>query len=543
MEQPELGERSAAAPGEALDALGARVALVAADGTVTRTTARWAEETTAPAVGEDHEVACRAALGASAEDWTAIAVGLRAVLDGRRHEFRLRYHRQEGTERRWSVVRAVALSNGMAVLLQPERRRAALMADAGLALEASLDVDRTCQALAELCARAFGDVCLVDLVDARGAVTRHGGATTEAELRGRTKALRERGHLALSERHPVLRATRENAVQLGGELTDARVADFTDDERHRRMMHELSARSYAVLPLRARGTALGALSMLSARPDRYAAGEELEELGELAYRGALAIDNARLYTQRSRTAQALQRSLRPPELPSSERLRLAARFRPAATGLEVGGDFYDAFRLRRGCWGLAIGDVCGKGAEAAALTSLARHTLRTAGHYERRPARVLRALNDAILAADHDLRFCTAVYAVVREMRRALRVTCVGAGHPAPLIVRRDGDVRPLEVTGTVLGVVEEPHLRERTTTLRAGDALVLYTDGVADGAAPARQLTAEQIGARLAERAAAGAAELARHQEGHVLAVSEGAPRDDLAILAMSVPSRRSTA
>lgn len=178
-----------------------------------------------------------------------------------------------------------------------------------------------------------------------------------------------------------------------------------------------------------------------------------------------------------RIALTLQRSLLPPHLPKIEGLELAAAFQAAGDGSIVGGDFYDVFDAPAG-WSFVIGDVCGKGPEAAAATALARYTLRAGAMTGVGPSEILRLLNDAFLqerAAD----FCTAAYAALRRNGPGFDVCASIGGHPLPLVVRRDGTVEAIGSPGTLLGALPNPDLSDESAHLAGGDALVLYTDGV----------------------------------------------------------------
>ena len=164
--------------------------------------------------------------------------------------------------------------------------------------------------------------------------------------------------------------------------------------------------------------------------------QDLELGEELARRCATAIDNARLYGERAYIARTLQESLLPAELPEIPGLETAARFRATGEGNEVGGDFYDLFESGGRGWTVVIGDVCGKGPDAAAVTALARYTLRAAAMRERLPSRSLALLNEALLRQRGDRRFCTVAYAYLETLDSGARVGFASGGHPLPLVLR-----------------------------------------------------------------------------------------------------------
>lgn len=179
-------------------------------------------------------------------------------------------------------------------------------------------------------------------------------------------------------------------------------------------------------------------------------------------------------------AQTLQQSLLPPHLPEIPGLDLAARYLPASSGAEVGGDFYDVFERARNDWILVVGDVCGKGAAAAAVTALTRYTIRAAAMQHSRPRAMLAMLNAALLR-DPDTRPCTAVIARVRLAENRVRLSVSSGGHPLPRLRRSDGHMEAVGRHGTMLGIIDQPNLFDDTRDLREGDTLTLFTDGVTD--------------------------------------------------------------
>jgi serine phosphatase RsbU (regulator of sigma subunit) len=232
-------------------------------------------------------------------------------------------------------------------------------------------------------------------------------------------------------------------------------------------------------------------------------------------------------------ADELQAGLLPPVLPEIPGMELAARYRPASA--EVGGDFYDAFPAA-GDWVVVIGDVAGKGPAAAAITGLARHTLRAAARYEARPADSLLALNDAMLQQLGGRRHCTAVVVHLAvggaDGVRAL-VRC--AGHPPALVLRADGAVEPVGLPGHPLGILEAPVFRDDETTLRPGDTLLLYTDGVTEAGGGRGGLGERGLAELLGDAAGSSPAEVLARIERAVKQVPDR-PRDDLALLAARV-------
>jgi serine phosphatase RsbU (regulator of sigma subunit) len=256
---------------------------------------------------------------------------------------------------------------------------------------------------------------------------------------------------------------------------------------------------------------------------------------ELARRAAMAIDNARLYSERAHIAHTLQTSLLPPQLPEIPGVEISARYRPGGSGMstEVGGDFYDVFATQDG-WAVVIGDVCGKGPEAAALTALMRYTIRASAKHSSSPSEILSLLNDAILHEQVDGRFCTAIYASLRSDDDGLRVNLCSAGHPAPLLVCRSGKVVSIGESGTLLGVAEDPQLADDGLQLRRGQTLVLYTDGVTDAGAPDRILDSEDLVELVKPWANLEPVELVEKIE-HAVLGGRDETRDDIALVALA--------
>ena len=254
----------------------------------------------------------------------------------------------------------------------------------------------------------------------------------------------------------------------------------------------------------------------------------------------MAIDNARLYSERARIARTLQESLLPPQLPTIPGVEVAARYVAAGEGIDVGGDFYDLFDLGGG-WSVVMGDVCGKGPDAAALTALARYTLRATADQGRLPSEALAMLNDAVLRQRGDGRFITVAYArLALNGTGGTRLTLSTGGHPQPIVLRADGTATPVGDAGTLIGVVEDPELSDSTVDLGPGDALFLYTDGVTEAHAPDRILEAEDV-ARLLETCA----RRRRRRAGQVRRGRRRRDRqrpanDDIAMLALRVPASR---
>jgi sigma-B regulation protein RsbU (phosphoserine phosphatase) len=231
-------------------------------------------------------------------------------------------------------------------------------------------------------------------------------------------------------------------------------------------------------------------------------------------------------------ARTLQDSLLPPALPQVPGLDLGAVYRPAGGGDEVGGDFYDVFPTAPDDWVVVIGDVAGKGTAAAALTSLVRYTVRAVATHVRHPQAVLTALNDALLQ-QHAERVCTIAFTRIRlSPSDPAQITVCLAGHPQPLVVRRDGDPVPVGRFGTLLGAFPSPQLHETTTTLSPGEALLLYTDGVIEGRRDGHFFGERRLSALAGELRDRDAVAIAEGVAAAAVDHQRGKPSDDIAVV-----------
>ncbi|MGD9485862.1 GAF domain-containing SpoIIE family protein phosphatase [Streptomyces sp. TRM70308] len=291
--------------------------------------------------------------------------------------------------------------------------------------------------------------------------------------------------------------------------------------------------SFAGYPLITAGRQIGVLALTTplALP-----GSTRTTLENLADQMAVGIQQDRLLHRLHATTQALERPLLPPHLAKLPGFDLAARYLPFGQGLHIGGDFYDAFTAPDGRHVLVLGDVCGKGPAAAAITGLVRHTLWTAAQHTSDPEYVLPLINRALLR--ENTPFCTLAYAVVDPSRTPVRLRLASAGHPPPLLRRADGHTTPLRLHGPLLGVLDAPDHPVGERELRPGESLLLYTDGFTEGAGADDQREPEDLAALVTATPARGSTASddlvdalltdARRRWGARL-------RDDLAILALT--------
>ncbi len=299
----------------------------------------------------------------------------------------------------------------------------------------------------------------------------------------------------------------------------------------------------ATLPLRARGRVVGALTLGGRALD----GDDLGVASDLARRAAFAIDNARLYAEQAEVARALQSQLLPRDLPTGAGVDLAARYVPATAGLLVGGDFYDVVPAPGDGSVLVIGDVCGKGAAAAAVTGLVRDGLRLLLRENCPLAEALRRVDAALLERD-ELPFCTVALVGLTPHGAALSAEICLAGHPLPVLVKASGTVRLVGQPGPLLGVLDDQFdITPSHAMLEPGDALVLYTDGLTERRAGDREFGEQLLLPTLATCAGRTAAEIAARLEAAARSFVSTPLRDDLAVLVaraagtpLSVPDPR---
>jgi PAS domain S-box-containing protein len=356
--------------------------------------------------------------------------------------------------------------------------RQRFLAGATQVLASSLDYDETLDRIAWLAVPMFADWCGVDMVD--------GGSLARVALAHREPSKLEMGRL-LSQEYPAELGTdtglgaviRTGRAEVYSEISDEMLVAGARDERHLELIRGLGMRSAMMVPMRVGGSTIGALTFVNADSARSFSEDDLAFAEDLAARAATAVENARLYTRLSATADTLQRSLLPERLEEPPGWQIAASYRAGERGSEVGGDFYDVFPVEDG-WMVVLGDVTGKGVKAAALTALARHTAKTAARFDPHPTAVMRLLNE-VLREQPELSLVTVVCAWLRPVGADVEVSVVSAGHPLPLRVRPDGEVAALGRYDLVLGAADGGSWTETTARLAPGETLLFYTDGVTD--------------------------------------------------------------
>ena len=429
------------------------------------------------------------------------------------------------------------LSEREVIRLERVQQRMTFLARAGLVLDRSLDYDETLQGLAALTVPELAQLTVIDLLEDVGSIRTAVACAPEPQHARAVEAIRRDHPLDLASAHPVAAVLRSGEPMLVPSMEIEYQREIATGDEHFELMRRLRYHSAIVVPLVARQRVLGTLSLLRMEGARSYDQDDLALAEDLARRAALAVDNARLFQSTQQLARTLQESLLPQALPQIPGIHMVGRYRAAAQGQDVGGDFYDAFAIGENRWGIVIGDVCGKGAQAAALTALARYTIRALA--DRDAATVLGLLNDAV-TRDQDFvreRFLTALMIVASADAGHLHLEMAAAGHPAPLVLRRDATVEKLSVSGPLIGVSHEAEYLSRNAVLHPGDTMLLYTDGLTDARAPARILTDSDLAEILVAAHGMGAERLAAFIEEQAIAGED--PRDDIAILVIELAHR----
>jgi GAF domain-containing protein len=413
--------------------------------------------------------------------------------------------------------------------------RLALLAEASTLL-ATLDSSATLQALARLSVRSLADWCSIALVGADGtSLERVAVAHVDPAKEERAQALRTEHPHDPDAVSGVPAVIRTGAPQLVPVVDQETLRRTSHGDGYDELLLDLGFSSAMVVPLTARGRTLGAITFASG-PSRTYGEDDLRVALDLARRAALALDNARAYETQREIAGTLQRSLLPPKRPEVGSFAVAATYKTPGDTVLVGGDFYDLFPLRGPGWGVAIGDVQGKGSGAATLTALARYTVRAGALTLRNPKQVLRTLNDAVLRESSD-RFLTIALLTLQPARDVLRARLCLAGHPRPFVLRASGEIEQVGRPGTLLGVVPEVDLGVTTFDLRAGGLVVLFTDGLTEARRDGEQFGNSGIREVLSSCAGQSPGQVISALEEAVTTFGRGEPRDDLAILVLGRP------
>jgi serine phosphatase RsbU (regulator of sigma subunit)/ketosteroid isomerase-like protein len=429
------------------------------------------------------------------------------------------------------VVTALA-----ALQVRQVNRRFQILDDIAHVVDEGGDLEETLDAITGILVPELCDVCAIDLIEdeqVRRVAVRAGGPEAE-EIQAK-----------LAARPPAFQT--EMASEAGEGRVEPRFFEYVGDEVLReaaadeedfQFLRSLRTRSSVIVELRARGRVTGMLTVSVGPSGRRFRSGDVRFVSVLAGRVALALDNAGLFSElersdreRAEIAATLQRGLLPPPLPHIPGWSVAAMYRPAGAENEIGGDFYDVFRIAGG-WMVVIGDVTGRGAQAAAVTAHARYTLRTAAALTGDPVIALRTLNRELLGRGTAL--CSvAAMAITEDPAEPVRLAV--AGHPPPLLV--DGDsVTEAASPAPVLGAFSDEQWRVEAAAVAPGQQLVVITDGITEAEGEDGRFGEERLRAELVGIASPALA--AQRLEGALHQFTGGEIDDDAAIIAIGPAS-----
>jgi PAS domain S-box-containing protein len=425
-----------------------------------------------------------------------------------------------------------------------EMKRAQLtgnfLAEASRVLGSSLDYAPTLQRIAQLAVPQVADWCAVDLLGERGEIERVAVHHVDpAKLAIAERLAREYPNRG-EDQTGVAKVIRDGESILAPSIDQAALAAFARDPEHLRLLEDVGMTSAILVPMLAAGKVSGAITFVAAESGRRLSAEDLELAEELGRRAGVAVENARLYTERTRIASTLQRALLPDSLPPIPGMELDALYTAAGELNEVGGDFYDVFPYGENRWMLVIGDVCGKGPRAAAVTALARYTLRAAAMGGKDTVGMLRMLHAALVDPQASSDMCTVCLVSLEPTDAGADLQIALAGHPPPLLIRAAGPIEQVGEIGTLLGMIDPVVIEPVEATLQSGDTLLLYTDGVTDAGAEGTMIGEEGL-LELCRTGDIGALRrLLRRIEDAALERSSGNLRDDVALLGVRASPRQ---
>jgi serine phosphatase RsbU (regulator of sigma subunit) len=408
------------------------------------------------------------------------------------------------------------------------------MAQASRVLTSSMDYAETLGRLARLAVPQIADWCAIDLVGEDGEIEQVAVHHADPEKVALGRRLGRLYSPSAEDPSGVPEVIRTGTPAIFTDIDPDALAAYARDSAHLELLQAIGATAVVIVPLRSSVQVIGAITLVSSESLRRLSEADIALAERLARRAGSAVENARLYTERARIAHTLQRALLPESLPHIPGVDVEARYNAAGELNEVGGDFYDVFPRDEGTWVLVIGDVVGKGARAAGVTALARHTLRAAALAGESSSAMLVTLHRALQAQPAGADMCTVCLVTMTLAAERVQLTVALAGHPLPLLIAADGAVRQVGAPGTLLGVVERVRIHERELELAPGETLLLYTDGVADAGR-----MDERLGeSGLIELCRAGAGRSLREMVDGIAAGAleraDGVLRDDIALLAV---------
>jgi serine phosphatase RsbU (regulator of sigma subunit)/PAS domain-containing protein len=453
----------------------------------------------------------------------------------------LRYLERASGEEYWRVLKATPLFDGDGKLeaavtiiedVSAAKRvelQTSFLSRASEILASSLDYEETLRNVAWLAVPDVADWCAVDLIDEHGRRQQVVAAHPDPAKLELAERLREFEVDPTEPPEGTREVLRTGRSELYPEITDQMLEAAARGPEHLALIRELQMRSVLIVPLRAGARITGSMTLVMAESGRRFTEENLRFAEQLATRAAVAVENSRLYTRRSQIATTLQQSLLPEALPEIAGWEIAALYRPASAAgeVEVGGDFYDAFRSEGG-WIMLVGDVTGKGVEAAAMTSLVRYGARFVGEHLPDPAGILARLDEA-LRQQPALSLCSALCLRIDDDQ----ITLASAGHPLPLLVTDQG-VRTVGTSGPVLGAFADAEWPLEEVVLCQNDVILMYTDGVTDTVGEAGRFGEQRLEQTMVDCGPLAAEELLNCLDKALSKFQTGPQADDTAALAL---------
>jgi PAS domain S-box-containing protein len=447
-------------------------------------------------------------------------------------------------EERWRVTKArgVKDSRGRTRLVVSvieditDRKRSELaqrlLARTGEVLASSINYEHTLREVAGLAVPELADWCGVSMPDRGGTIRQVAVVHSDPDKVAFARAFAQRYPTRIDDDAGAAQVLRDGASQLVPEIPDELLDAAVEDPEQRELLRSIGMRSVAMVPMVTGGRPpIGVISFVNAESGRVFTDGDLELFEEMGRRAGIAVENARLYEERSTIARTLQRALLPPGLPDIPGYSLATLYRPAGRENWVGGDFYDAFAVKGG-WMVVVGDVAGRGAPAASLTAYSRHVLRTAAQLHDDPLDAVKFLNRQLYERPGPA-LCTICCVLLQERGDGAEATMICAGHPQPFAIRSDGMPEQVGRWGTMLGAWETAEFPRTTTTLAPGELLVVYTDGVTDAVGADERYGEERLQATLAD--ARAPEEALRRIEDALVEFERGEQADDTCALAIA--------
>jgi serine phosphatase RsbU (regulator of sigma subunit) len=413
------------------------------------------------------------------------------------------------------------------------------MAEASRVLASSMDYEETLKRVTRLVVPQIADWCAVDLLVAGGEIQRVATHHVDPAMVRLAERLDRDYRPTLDEPLGVPEVIRTGESRIFTDIPPEALAGYARDNGHLELLSAVGPTAVVIVPMIGAAGAIGAITLVSSESEHKLTHADLALAERLARRSGTAVENARLYTERSRIAHTLQRALLPESLPDIPGAEIEARYCAAGELNEVGGDFYDVLEQGAERWTLMIGDVCGKGPRAAGVTALARHTLRAAAMSGQTAPQMLGTLHRALRCQPPGADMCTVCLVTMERTSQRARLKVALAGHPPPLLIDPDGRARPIGQPGTLLGMLDSIEFTETGAELRPGETLLLYTDGVVEAGRPHDQLGEEGLMELCRQAPTLSLGALLELIEDAALERAEASLRDDLALLGLRLAQK----